>query len=202
MSAVGPEDNGHKVRNLCSQSISCLMRYTHTSATRTSWISHEQGDHGTDLPKKGKGHDDLKRGRPQHVQESGEVHEALGIHRHQVDHLSHCRGPLRFIGNNQWLYKKKWLKKESHHIFAYLCLISAIVNKKQSWLTNLWHSKIFKESIWEDAKSIRRCCSEWNCRISTFLVLNGKKLFSECRDSTNTPVSSDRLLLDTFPYRA
>lgn len=60
----------------------------------------------TDLPEEEESQDDLQRCRPQHVQECGQVHKALSVHRHQVNDLSDGGGALRFIGNNQRLHER------------------------------------------------------------------------------------------------
>lgn len=41
------------------------------------------------LPEEVYRQDDLQRCRPQQVDEWGDIHEALGVHRHEVDHFSH-----------------------------------------------------------------------------------------------------------------
>lgn len=55
------------------------------------------------LPEEEKSKENLQWGWPQHVQEGGEIHESLGIHRHQVDHLSHRRWTFGLICDHQWL---------------------------------------------------------------------------------------------------
>lgn len=49
------------------------------------------------LPEEEERQDDLQRRWPQHVQEGGEIHEALGVHRHQVHHLTHRRRALGLV---------------------------------------------------------------------------------------------------------
>lgn len=45
----------------------------------------------------------LQRGGPDHVDVSDEVHEALSVHRHQVDDLSHRGGAARLAAYHQGL---------------------------------------------------------------------------------------------------
>lgn len=49
----------------------------------------------------------LERRRPQHVQEIHQVHEALGVHWHQVDDLSNGRWALRRVCDDQGLRNKR-----------------------------------------------------------------------------------------------
>lgn len=46
----------------------------------------------THLPEEVECQHHLQGGRPDHVDVGDEVHEALGVHRHQVDHLPHRGG--------------------------------------------------------------------------------------------------------------
>lgn len=55
------------------------------------------------LPEEVEGKDDLQWGRPYHVDVSDEVHEALGVHRHQVDDLTHRGGAPSRITDHQGL---------------------------------------------------------------------------------------------------
>ncbi|TNN39429.1 hypothetical protein EYF80_050408 [Liparis tanakae] len=52
------------------------------------------------LPEEVEGQHHLQRGGPDHVDVGDEVHEALSVHRHQVDHLSH-RGDGSYDGGAQ-----------------------------------------------------------------------------------------------------
>jgi len=51
---------------------------------------------------------DLKRSRPQHVEEGGEVHEPLSVHRHEIHYFSHCRRTLGSVSYRQSLKNKRW----------------------------------------------------------------------------------------------
>lgn len=59
------------------------------------------------LPEEIQSQNDLKRSRPQHVEEGSEVHEPLGIHGHEVHYLAHCGWALGSICNYQRLWKEK-----------------------------------------------------------------------------------------------
>ena len=48
------------------------------------------GGRTEDTPEEVHAEEDLEGGAPQHVDVEGQVHELLGIHRHQVGGLPHC----------------------------------------------------------------------------------------------------------------
>ena len=57
----------------------------------------------THQPQEVEGKDDLQRGRPDHVNVRGQVHEPLGVHGHEVDDLPDRGGLSGRIGDHQGL---------------------------------------------------------------------------------------------------
>ena len=55
------------------------------------------------LPEEVQGQNDLQGSGPDHVDVGDEVHEALGVHRHQVHHLAHRGGTSSCVADNQSL---------------------------------------------------------------------------------------------------
>lgn len=60
----------------------------------------------TYLPEEIQRQHNLKRSGPQHVEEGGEVHEPLRIHRHQVDDLPHSGRTLGCVSYHERLQKE------------------------------------------------------------------------------------------------
>ena len=75
----------------------------YSKASKDGWSQSE--------PQEYQGDDDLQRSGPDHVEVRSEVHEALGIHRHEVDYLSHCAGLASFVAQSKSLGRSQEEKR-------------------------------------------------------------------------------------------
>ena len=74
-----------------------------TSCNVLCYLQQSMHNVWTYLPEEIKCQNNLKWSRPQHVEESGKIHEPLCVHRHQVDYLSHRRWALGSISYHKRL---------------------------------------------------------------------------------------------------